>query len=132
MTSKTVKDYMTPSKFLITFQPDTDIYYAIEMLINRSISGAPVVSGKDELVGILSEKDCLKVMMLIGMHRMPPGTVSDYMSRDVQTIEPGKSVLDAVEKFQASAFRRFPVTEGRKLVGLISRRDMLRAIKEMH
>lgn len=123
---------MTPAKYLITFQPDTDIYYAIEMLINRSISGAPVVTGKDQLVGILSEKDCLKVMMLIGMHRMPPGTVAEYMSPEVETIDPGKSMLDAVELFQKTVFRRFPVVDGKKLVGLISRRDVLRAIKDMY
>lgn len=132
MTVKTVKDYMTPSKHLITFQPDTDIYYAIEMLINRSISGAPVVAGKDQLVGILSEKDCLKVMIQIGMHHMHPGKVEEYMSKEVKTIDAGKSVLDAVELFQSTVFRRFPVTDGKRLVGLISRRDMLRAIKDMH
>lgn len=132
MAVKNVKDYMTPIKYLITFQPETDIYHAIEMLINRSISGAPVVTGNNELVGILSEKDCLKVMLQIGMHHMHPGTVAEYMSKDVRTIDPEKSVLDAVEEFQRTVFRRFPVAEGKRLVGLISRRDMLRAIKDMH
>lgn len=131
MKAKTVKDYMTPAKYMITFQADTNIYYAMEMLINRAISGAPVVSGSGDLVGILSEKDCLKVMMQIGMHDHPPGTVDEYMSKEVKTIGPNKSVLDAVELFQQSVFRRFPVTEGNKLVGLLSRRDMLRAIKDM-
>jgi len=122
---------MTPIKYLITFQPDTDIYHAIEMLVNRAISGAPVVSGKGELVGILSEKDCLKVMLQMGMHGTPSGAVSEYMSADVKTIDQSQSVIDAVQAFQKSYFRRFPVTDGKKLVGLITRRDMLRAIKEM-
>ena len=132
MKAKNVKDYMTPAKFLITFQPDTNIYYAMEMLINRAISGAPVIAENGDLVGILSEKDCLKVMMQIGMHDMPPGSVDEYMSKEVKTIDPNKSILDAVEEFQKSVFRRFPVTEGKQLVGLLSRRDMLRAIKDMH
>ncbi len=132
MKGKTVKDYMTPAKYLITFQPDTNIYYAMEMLVNRAISGAPVTMGNGDLVGILSEKDCLKVMIQIGMHDHPPGMVDEYMSKEVKTIDPDKSVLDAVEMFQQTSFRRFPVTEGKQLVGLLSRRDMLRAIKDMH
>ncbi|MFH2132301.1 MAG: CBS domain-containing protein [bacterium] len=130
MKSKTVQDYMTQNRYLITFQPDTDIFFAIEMLINRSISGAPVVNKAGELVGVLSEKDCLKVMLQMTMHHHPAGTVGEYMSNEVKTLDQNKTILDAVEAFQKSVFRRFPVTDGKKLVGLITRRDILRAIKE--
>jgi len=130
VTTKLVKDYMTVAKHLITFKPDTDIYFAIETLINRAISGAPVVNAKGEIVGVLSEKDCLKVLLDMQMHEMPGGTVGKYMSESAVTISQQKTILDAVDLFRNNVFRRFPVVEGKKLVGLITRRDVLRAIKE--
>ncbi len=131
MPKKLVTDYMTVEKHLISFQPDTDIYFAIETLINRSISGAPVVNKKGNLVGVLSEKDCLRVLMDMGMHDMPAGLVQEFMTKEVVTIESTKTILDAVWLFRNSAFRRFPIVEGKKLVGLLTRRDVLRAVKNI-
>lgn len=131
MTQKTVEDYMTKRSKLITFKPDDRIYLVIRKLIEKSISGAPVVNNDGELIGIISEKDCLKVLLEMVMHEMPGGIVERYMSHQVTTLEPHQSIIDAVEMFQKSNFRRFPVVQGSKLVGLISRRDVLMAIKDI-
>ncbi len=131
MSKKLVTDYMTVEKYLISFQPDTDIYFAIETLINRAISGAPVVDNNGNLVGVLSEKDCLRVLMEMGMHEMPAGLVEEFMTKEVVTMDSTKSILDAVWLFRNSAFRRFPIVEGKKLVGLLTRRDVLRAVKDI-
>lgn len=131
MSKKLVTDYMTVEKQLISFQPDTDIYSAIETLINRAISGAPVVDNKGNLVGVLSEKDCLRVLMEMGMHDMPGGLVEEFMTKEVVTMDSTKTILDAVWLFRNSSFRRFPVVDGQKLIGLLTRRDVLRAVKDI-
>lgn len=131
MKRELVKDFMTIGSHLINFKPDTDIYFVIKTLIQRSISGAPVVNDDGELVGVISEKDCLKVLMDMSMHELPAGQVESYMSKDVVGIDQNKSILDAAELFRKSHFRRFPVVDGKKLVGLITRRDLLRAIEGM-
>ena len=131
MDRKQVKDYMTIATQLIKFRPDTDIFFATETLINRAISGAPVIDDKGDLVGILSEKDCLKLLMDMQMHELPTATVDQYMSKTPVTLKQSASIMDAVELFQKNVFRRFPVVEGNKLVGLITRRDILRAVRDI-
>lgn len=131
MVQKLVKDYMTKRGKLVTFKPYDKVYQVIKALIKHSISGAPVVDESGDLVGIISEKDCLKVMLEMAMHKMYGGLVENYMSKEVTSIGQDQSIIDAVEMFQNSNFRRFPVLEGTKLVGLISRRDVLRAIEEI-
>ena len=130
--TKQVKDYMTIATKLIKFRPDTDIFTAIETLINKAISGAPVVDDKGDLVGILSEKDCLKVLMDMSMHELPAANVGQYMSTKATTLKATSSIMDAVELFRKNVFRRFPVVDGAKLVGILSRRDILRAVKDIH
>lgn len=130
MTKKLVSDYMTPKRKLVTFTPDTRVHVVIKTLIDKSISGAPVVDDKGRLAGVISEIDCMKVLLEMTMHEMPGGTVERYMSSDITSIDHNKSILDAVEMFQNSHFRRFPVVDDGKLVGLITRRDVLRAIED--
>ena len=130
MVTKLVKDYMTIKNNLISFKPDSDIHQVIKILIKHSISGAPVINNKGDLVGIISEKDCLGVLLEITMHELPGGQVEKYMSTEVISIDQNRSIIEAVEMFQNSNFRRFPVVDGKQLVGLLSRRDVLRAIEE--
>ncbi len=125
-----VTDYMT--KTLITFKPETDIMEAILTIVEKQISGAPVVNDAGDLVGIISEKDCLRVLVGPDYHETPSysGTVKDFMSAKVKTLTSDQSVLDAAYAFMNSNFRRFPVMEKGKLVGQVSRRDILRAVNE--
>lgn len=122
--------YMT--KKPITFRPDQSIYDVINVLVRKKISGAPVLNEQDELVGVISEKDCLRVMVDSVYHNLPSGKVKDYMSHDVVTMSDQKSIVEAASAFLSTSFKRFPVvnSEG-KLVGQISRSDVLRAVKDM-
>ena len=122
-----VADYMT--RRLITLAPGQSVNDAIRVLLNNGISGAPVV--KDgELVGIFSESDCLKGAIHSGYHGTDIGTVAEFMSTQVQTLEASESVLVAADIFLREHRRRLPVTEEGKLVGQISRRDVLRAMND--
>jgi CBS domain-containing protein len=117
------------SKTLVTFKPDTNVLDAVHTLVEHRIAGAPVVDDAGNMVGMLSELDCLKVALQAGYYGEYGGPVSDYMSNDVQTVNMEMSIIDLAQRFLDSSFRRFPVTDKNRLVGQISRRDVLRALE---
>jgi CBS domain-containing protein len=122
-----VKDYMT--RTLVTFRPDTDVLDAIHKLVEHRIAGAPVVDDAGNLVGMLSEFDCMKIALQTAYHGDYGGPVSNYMSKDVKTVNAEMSIVDLAQQFADKGFRRFPVTDRNRLVGQISRRDVLRALE---
>jgi len=124
-----VADYM--AREVITFRPDMHVLDAMEVLLTRHISGAPVVDRRGKLVGILSEKDCMQTLLHSSYYRELGGLVEEYMTREVQTVDSSTSIVTAAELFMSCSYRRFPVVDGGRLVGLISRRDILKAIQEL-
>ena len=131
MTEKScrVKDYM--AKTLVTFRPDTDVLDAVHVLVHNRIAGAPVVDDAGNLLGMLSELDCMKIALQAGYHGDWGGPVSDYMSDGVVTVDADMSIIDLAEEFVQTTFRRFPVMENNRLIGQISRRDVLRALEQI-
>jgi CBS domain-containing protein len=123
-----VSDYM--ARELITLAPEMEINHAMNILLDHRLSGAPVVDETGALLGVLSKKDCLKAALDASYYRDWGGTVSKYMSADVQTIPADVNIIAATEAFLSSAFRRFPVIENGRLVGQISRADALRAMRD--
>lgn len=123
-----IRDYM--AKDLLTLKPQTDIYEAIRVLLEHKFSGAPVVDTNNNLIGIISEKDCLKLLTKGVDHKLPSGKVEEFMTKNVLTVTPNMDVYFAAGLFLKNPYRRLPVVENGKLVGQISRRDILRAIQE--
>ncbi|MBO6880028.1 MULTISPECIES: CBS domain-containing protein [Winogradskyella] len=126
-----VKDYMTTN--LITFKPDQSVQQVVECLIKYKISGGPVVNDKNELVGIISEGDCLKHLSESRYYNMPleQDNVEKRMVANVETIDGNMDVFDAANKFLNSKRRRFPIVENGKLVGQISQKDILKAALQL-
>lgn len=124
-----IHDFMATN--LITFSPETAIETAIQTFLTHKISGAPVVNSEGKLVGILSEKDCMKTLFESSYYNNLGGYVKEYMSTVITSIDIHESLSNVAEKFMESRFRRFPVIEGDKLVGQISRRDILRAMDQL-
>lgn len=126
-----VKDYMTTH--LITFKPGQSVQEVVEALIKYKISGGPVVNEKQELVGIISEGDCLKQLSESRYYNMPleHDNVEKRMATNVETIDGNMDVFDAANKFLNSKRRRFPIVENGKLVGQISQKDILKAALEL-
>ena len=126
--NQTVADHMT--KNVITLNPDMSIYGAMQILLNNRISGAPVVDDNNELVGVLSEGDCLKEIVRGRYHNglNITRTVGDHMTTDVTTISPTITILDAAHFFLAQRYRRFPVVENGKLIGLLTQTDLMKAV----
>ncbi len=124
-----VRDFMT--KKVVVFKPDMDIYAAIDKLIKAEISGAPVVDNEGKLVGIMSQKDCLRILANGVFHDAPAGPVSEYMTEAVMSIGPDTDIFTVADLFLNNVYRRIPVVENDIVVGQISRRDILRAIQHM-
>jgi len=129
-----VKSYPSVTRYmatnLITFSPEQAVSEVIQIFLEKKISGAPVLNENQELVGIISEKDCLRVMIGSAYHNQPisMGKVADFMTRNVQTISEDQDVLDVAQAFLNTPIRRFPVINKQgKVIGQVSRRDILRA-----
>ena len=123
-----IEKYMATE--LVSFSPDDDIIHAMRVLLEKHFSGAPVLDSNGKMVGMLSQKDCLAIVFNTAYHQDWGGRVEQYMSRDVEHIDAGSSIFDAADKFLHSSFRRFPVLRDGRLVGQISRHDIMRAIDE--
>ena len=100
------------------------------LLLEKRFSGAPVVNATGKLVGVLAKKDCLKTAMQASYYEKPGGLVAEYMNRDVETLDADMELFGAAEAFLESRYRRFPVLREGRLVGQISRADLLRALVE--
>ena len=125
----TARDYMSTK--LVTFTPDLEIHRAIKVLLKRRISGAPVLDAEGRLVGIISKKDCLKVAFSASYHKDWGGRVLEYMCRDVETVEAETDIVEVAQRFLKGPYRRFPVMAGNRLVGQISRHDVLKALEDL-
>ncbi len=125
-----VEDFMT--KDVVVAHPEMEAYDAILLLLKHNISGMPVVDDRGEVVGIISERDCLKTLVNAQYHELPTAFVKDLMSTEPRTITPHTEIMEVAEVFLESGFRRLPVLDEGRMVGLVSRRDVLRVIKEFH
>ncbi len=120
MPAKTAKDVMTTR--VVTVKPSTAIEDAARLLVRRKISGVPVVDEKDKtkVVGMVTEADLLVV---------PPGarTVADVMKKRVVSVSPDTPIEEIANILAKKKIKRVPVVDAGKLVGIVSRIDVLRA-----
>lgn len=126
-----VKDFMT--KKLITFSPDDSMGQVLSILVKHGFSGGPVVNDEGELVGIVSEGDCVK-QVVRGKYTNTPelnGTVSEYMTPAPITVSSNDNIIEVAQKFLKLRLRRFPVVDNGKLVGQISQYDVMVAVDSL-
>lgn len=128
-TTDRVRDRMQTQ--MVTLRPDTEILQAMHTLIENDVGGAPVVDANGALVGILTVRDCMRVFLDASYHGQYGGQVSQYMSTDVEVLDADASIVTAMQTFVDKRFHRYPVVSGGRLVGVISRRDVLRAIEDL-
>lgn len=113
---------------LVTLSADVDVFEAIDHLLKHRISGAPVVDSAGEYQGVFSEKTAMRALVSAVYDQLPGTRVAHYMNLDRNRLVCEEdSLLDVAHRFQQTPYRRFPVLRGNKLVGQLSRRDVLRA-----
>ena len=122
-----ISDIMSTN--VVTVGPDTTILEATNVLTKHNITGLPVVDRKKRLLGIVSEKDLLQLAYGLKTHTYAsddsPKTVEDVMTKEVITFDEGDRLSDVIKCLMYGDFRRVPISSGGKLVGIISRRDLL-------
>ena len=113
-----------------TLAPDTRILAAVDFLLRHRVTGAPVVDWSGKLLGMITETDLLR-LVTEGVQARPPttATVADYMTTDVVTVGPETDIYYVAGIFLGNGFRRLPVVNNGKIVGAITRFDLLRAIQ---
>ena len=126
-----VEDIM--SRNLIVFKPNETIHEVMSKFIKYRISGGPVVNEKGDLIGVISEADCMKEVSESRYFNLPilDKSVSKFMTTKVDTIEASKTIFEAASYFFKTSRRRFPVLDNEKLVGQISRKDIVIATLNM-
>ena len=122
-----VRDHM--DRHVAMLRPETDILDAIGFLLEKRVTGAPVADKSGRVVGILTEKDCLRLVAAGVEGNLPRGSVATFMTPNPETLPPDMDVYFAAGLFLKRDFRRFPVVEDGKLVGAITRFDILRVIR---
>jgi CBS domain-containing protein len=125
--TKTAKQAM--SRGLVTLKPDMDVLEALRILVEEHLSGAPVTDQVGNLIGILTERDCMQIALGAGYYSEDGGHVANFMTSDVVTVEAHVPVTEVAERFANSNFRRLPVMERGRLIGIISRRDVLKQLE---
>jgi CBS domain-containing protein len=118
-----IKSFMVPSEKFITVERDMDVQTAARLMRDRRISSLFVTKGK-EIVGILTDTDMVRRVVAAGVDTLTT-TAEKIMSTPILTIEEDKTVLDASDLMAQKRIRHLGVTQGGKLVGMLSVRDIL-------
>jgi CBS domain-containing protein len=113
---------------IVTLKPEMDVLAAVHILLRHRISGAPVVDADKTLVGMLTERDCMKVALDAAFHQQSGGTVEDFMISDVEVVNADETIVTTARRFYDGKYLRYPVVDGTGLVGVISRSDVMRVI----
>lgn len=123
------KDYMSDNP--VCFTADMDIYEAIHLLLLHKVSGGNVLNENNEVIGILSELDCLKAIIHASFYSEGGGCVGDFMTTaNIETMAINTSLIDAAQLLLNNKRRRMPIVHEGKFVGQISARSILRALSD--
>lgn len=125
----TVADCMKPAR--VTIPVTATVTEAVQILLKHNMLGCPVVDEHHHLVGYVSEQDCLKHMLADSYYREDSAQVSDVMRRDVLTVTGDLSIIDLAQTMTGEKPKKYPVVEHRRLIGEITRTDVLKALMSL-
>jgi len=126
MQSILVEDFMNHQPY--TVKETDNVRVAVELLLEKKIIGVPVVDDSKNLVGYLSEQDCIEELLNDVFYCEEPGSVSKVMQKDVLSVKPTTTIVELAQSIIKNKPKNYPVIENGKLVGLISRTEVLKAL----
>ena len=127
--SVNLRDYILPNPVKVS--PDENVLDAMQVIIDNKISGVCVVDRDDNLVGVLSELDCLNAALEATYNNGKIGRVRDHMAADNLVVaHPDEDIVDVAQDMLTKNKRRRPVVEDGKLIGQITCRQLLTAVKK--
>ncbi len=121
------KDHM--SRTSVVFHAEMEIQAAMHLLLEHDVPGGPVVDKLGNLVGVLTEKDCLEAALSASYYEEQGGRVSEFMASDVATVDADADIVEVAKQFIRQPYRYFPVTKDNRVVGHIGRREVLKALE---
>jgi CBS domain-containing protein len=110
------------NKHVVGIDPEATVAEAIEILTQQHIGGLPVVTADRAVVGIISELALIDVVFDPAVKHAP---ISRYMNPEVHVVHPDEPLSRAAQLFALYSFRRLPVVENGRLVGIVTRRDLM-------
>jgi|TARA_B110000879_G_scaffold12301_1_gene15416 CBS domain-containing protein len=126
MKTKRVRDFM--AKHYTTVSPEQSLASAVQTLLEYKQSAAPVVNAQQQLVGLLSEADCMRATLVQGYFNEGATLVKDQMTATPETVSPEEELSSVSDIFLKNSRRLMPVVEAGVLVGIVSRQDILKAL----
>ncbi|WP_020558053.1 CBS domain-containing protein [Thiofilum flexile] len=124
-----VRDYM--SSKVATLREDQNVREAVEVFTQYNVFSAVVLNNIGNLVGIVSVSDCIHVAMNSGYNSGWRGTVGELMSRDVRVVETTDNIINVAKMFMSDNYRRYPVIDDNRVVGVITRLDVLKGLNKI-
>ncbi|MEO0443792.1 MAG: CBS domain-containing protein [Pseudomonadota bacterium] len=128
MHSILVTDYMNHQPSVVN--TSTNVREAVELLLEKHFTGVPVVDDANNLVGYLSEQDCIEEMLNDAFYCEEPAAVSKVMQTEVMSVTPNTTIVEIAQTIIKNRPKNYPVIDNGKLVGVISRSDVLKALVE--
>lgn len=128
MKSILVKDYMDPYPYAIDHS--MNVQGVVRYLMQKHISGAPVIDANKQVIGFVSEQDCLKEILNEAFFCDEPVKVTDVMHSEVLSVSPDTDIIELAQTLLQTRPKIYPVIEGGKLVGTITRSLILKALLE--
>ncbi len=126
--SVSATDYMTEKP--VTVKPDTNIFDVIHELLVHKVSGVTVVDDNNNVMGVISEFDCLKAILDASYYGEANGNAEDFMVTNVDSVPQDLDILEVAKRMLETKRRRIPIMNGDKFVGQLSVRSILKAVKD--
>lgn len=123
---KKAKDIMSRDVIMVSLE--TTVYEAANMMVRNRISGIPVVDAKSDIVGVVTEKDLLVVLDFLGVHQAKDTSVDECMSKELIVVSEDVDIEEIARIFIQKNIKRVPVLHEKKVVGVVSRHDILKDI----
>jgi len=124
-TSLTAADIMT--KRVITLHPEDDLFEVMSLFVRNKISGAPVVDQNGKYLGVFTERTSIKLLIDAAQRGTPTNQIAKFVDSDAVTVSPHTGLLSIAQMLMTTEYRRLPVLDHGRVIGLISRRDVLKA-----
>jgi CBS domain-containing protein len=111
---------------VVAIGPDTDVIDAVRILLKHRVSGVPVVDEDGNYLGVFSEKCSMHVLLDAAYEQLPVHDVRSFMDVEAQTISPDTQLLSIAQVVLLTPYRRLPVVEKGKLIGIVTGRDVMK------
>ncbi len=123
-----VRDYMKPVTEY--FSPNTSVEEVVKILMKNKLVGAPVLDENKQLIGFITEKDCLKQMVNDSYYSQDHQVARDIMREHPLSVAPNSDIISLAEEMIGRRPKLYPVVENGKVIGLITRSDVLKALSK--